>query len=181
MLALAGCLTTFSLKVHPRDLPQYDHNDLGACFAALDEKLRVLLETVVPSNFVSLPLVEGQPSIYSASLADDKYLTDTRMYLAISAEMSQAELIGKTPYLIKICSANHIEHLVRQALPGVALTHVAAPPSTIPIKLAYQYFSLNQSGPAWDAVGRARNLAAYIPAEFVNVQAELIILLPTAQ
>jgi type VI secretion system protein ImpJ len=95
--------------------------------------------------------------------------------------MGQAELIAKAPYLIKICSANRIETLVRQALPGVPLTHVTAPPSSIPVKLAYQYFSLSQSGPDWEAVGRARNLAAYIPAEFPNVQAELIILLPNAQ
>jgi type VI secretion system protein ImpJ len=181
MLALAGSLTTFSLTIHPRDLPQYEHDDLGGCFTVLDEKLRLLLETVVPANFVALPLKLVQPSIYATALADDKYLVNTRMYLAITAEMSQAELIAKAPYLIKICSATHIEHLVRQALPGVPLTHVAAPPSSIPVKLAYQYFSLSQSGPAWDAVGRARNLAAYIPAEFPGVQAELIILLPTAQ
>jgi type VI secretion system protein ImpJ len=103
------------------------------------------------------------------------------MYLAITAEMNQAELISKTPYLIKICSANHIEHLVRQALAGVPMTHAATPPSAIPVKLAYQYFSLSQSGPAWEAISRARNFAAYIPAEFPNVQAELIILLPSAQ
>ena len=181
MLALAGSLTTFSINIHPRDLPPYEHNDLGGCFTVLDEKLRLLLETVVPSNFVSLPLKLVQPSIYATALSDDKYLVNTRMYLAITADMSQADLIGKAPYLIKVCSASHIEHLVRQALPGVPLTHVAAPPSAIPVKLAYQYFSLSQAGPAWDAVGRARNLAAYIPAEFPNVQAELIVLLPAAQ
>ena len=181
MLALAGSLSTFSTSVHPRELPPYDHNDLGGCFTILDEKLRLLLETVVPSNFVSLPLKLVQPSIYATALADDKYLLNARMYLAISAEMSQADLIAKAPYLIKVCSASHIEHLVRQALPGVPMTHVAAPPSSIPVKLAYQYFSLNQAGPAWEAVGRARNLAAYIPAEFPNIQAELIILLPAAQ
>jgi type VI secretion system protein ImpJ len=180
MLALAGCLTTFSLAIHPRDLPGYDHDDLGACFTELDEKLRILLETVVPSNFVSLPLKLIQPAIYATSLDQDKYLTNTRMYLAISAETSQADLIARAPFLIKICSANHIEHLVRQALPGVPLTHVASPPSSIPVKLAYQYFSLSQSGPAWEAVGRARNLAAYVPGDFPNPQLELIILLPSA-
>jgi len=179
MLALAGSLSTFSLRIHPRDLPAYDHLDLGGCFTDLDEKLRLLLETVVPSNFVSLPLKLVQPSIYAVALADERYLQNTRMYLAVTAEMSQADLIAKTPYLIKVCSASHIEHLVRQALPGVPLTHLPAPPSSIPVKLSYQYFSLNQSGAAWDAVGRARNLAAYIPAEFPNAQAELIILLPT--
>ena len=99
MLSLAGALTTFSLKIHPRDLPLYDHDDLGACFTDLDEKLRLLLETVVPSNFVSLPLKLVQPSIYATSIDQDKYLANTKMYLAVSAEMNQADLINKTPQL----------------------------------------------------------------------------------
>jgi type VI secretion system protein ImpJ len=179
MLSLAGALTTFSLEVNPRDLPPYDHDELGNCFTVLDEKLRYLLETVVKSNFVSLPLKLVQPSIYATALSDDKYLQNTRMYLAIQAEMNEAELITKTPALIKVCSATHIEHLVRQALPGITLTHVARPPSAIPVKLNYQYFSLNQAGGVWEAVLRARNLAAYIPGDFPNPQSELVILLPT--
>ncbi len=178
MLSLAGALTTFSLKVHPRDLPAYDHDELEACFTSLDEKLRFLLETVVPSNFISLPLKLVQPSIYATALSDDKYLKNTRMYLAIQAEMNEAELINKTPSLIKVCSATHIEHLVRQALPGLTLAHVARPPSSIPVKLNCQYFSLNQSGGAWEAVLRARNLAAYVPGDFPSPQLELVILLP---
>ena len=49
MLTLAGSLTTFSTQVHPRDLPKYDHDELSECFTELDEKLRFLLETVVPA------------------------------------------------------------------------------------------------------------------------------------
>ena len=180
MLSLAGCLTTFSLSVHPRDLPSYDHEDLAACFADLDEKVRTLLETVVPSNFVSLPLKLVQNSIYGTALADDKYLKNTRMYLAVAAEMNEAELISRAPMLMKVCSANHIEHLVRQALPGVPITHVPKPPSAIPVKLNCQYFSLNQSGVPWEAIVRARNLAVYAPGDFPRPQLELIILLPEA-
>jgi type VI secretion system protein ImpJ len=180
MLRLAGALTTFSTKIHPRDLPVYDHEDLGACFCDLDEKLRILLETVVPSNFVSLPLKMVQPSIYATSIDNDKYLLNTKMYLAVSAETSQAEVVGKTPNLVKVCSASHIEHLVRQALPGVPLTYVAQPPGAIPVKLNYQYFSLSQAGVAWEAIQRARNLAAYVPGDLPNPELELIILLPQA-
>jgi len=180
MLSLAGALTTFATNIHPRDLPPYDHNDLGACFTELDEKLRLLLDTVVPSNVVSLPLRLLQPSIWGTPLDQDKYLVNTRMYLAVSADTSQAELINRTPLLMKVCSANHIEHLVKQALPGMQLTHVASPPTAIPVKLNYQYFSVNQSGLAWEAVQRARNLAAYVPADIPNPQMELVILLPQA-
>jgi type VI secretion system protein ImpJ len=42
----------------------------------------------------------------------------------------------------------------------------------------YQYFSLNQSGPAWEAITRARNLAAFVPGDFPTPQMDLLILLP---
>jgi len=94
--------------------------------------------------------------------------------------MGEADLIQKAPELIKVCSATHVEHLIRQALPGVSLTHVIAPPASIPVKVNYQYFSLSQSGLAWEAITRARNLAAYVPGDFAAAQLELIILLPEA-
>jgi len=180
MSSLAGALTAFSTQVHPRDLPVYDHDNLGLCFGQLDEKLRFLLETVVPSNFVSLALKPVRPSIYATALDEDKYLNNTRMYLAVNAEMGEADLISRVPQLVKVCSANHIEHLVQHALPGLQLTHLAAPPGAIPVKLNFQYFSLNQAGLAWEAIGRARNLAAYVPGDIQNPQLELIILLPQA-
>ena len=82
------------------------------------------------------------------------------------------------PQLVKVCSANYIDQLVKQALPGVRLTHVAAPPSAISVKVNYHYFSLNQSGSAWDAIARARNVAVYVPADLANPQMECIIVLP---
>jgi len=181
MLSLASTLTTFANGTLPRDLPLYDHENLGECFGKLDEMLRDLLETVIPSAFVSLPLKLIRPSIYAASVFEDRFLEGTKMYLALRAEMDEGGLIQKGPQLVKVCSASHIEHLILQALPGVQLTHVPAPPATIPMKLDYQYFSLNQAGVAWEAIARARNVAAYIPGDFQNPQAELIILLPEAQ
>jgi type VI secretion system protein ImpJ len=180
MLTLAGSLTAFSNRVHPRDLPVYDHENLGACFTELDEKLRMLLETVVPSNFVSLPLRLVQPNIYATSIDRDDYLRNTRMFLAISADIGQAELIARTPNLVKICSADYIDLLVQKALPGATLTYLSNPPAAIPMKLNYQYFSLSQSGGPWESVLRARNLAAYVPGDFINPQLELLIMLPQA-
>ena len=89
MLSLAGSLTTFSGTIHPRDLPKYEHDELSFCFEDLDGKIRLLLDTVVPSNFISLPLKLTQSSIYATSLADDKYLRNTKMYLAVRAEMNE--------------------------------------------------------------------------------------------
>jgi type VI secretion system protein ImpJ len=179
MISLASTLTTFSLETQPRDLPVYDHDDLGACFRILDEKLRHLLETVVPSNFISLPLKLIRPAIYAASIFEDRFLDSaTVLYLAIKADMDEGELIRKVPQLVKICSATHIEHLIRQALPGVPLMHLQTLPTSVPVKLNHQYFQLSRSGLAWEAIERVRNVAAYIPADFPSPQCELIVLLP---
>jgi len=180
MVQLAGALTTFSPDIRPCDLPDYDHEDLGSCFSQLDNKLRTLLDTVVPANFIALPLKSIQQAIYAVSLDDNKYLLNTKMYLAVSAEVPPSEVIARTPHLVKIGSADQIEHLVRQALPGVTLIHLATPPSVIPVKLNYQYFSISQGGAVWEAIVRARNLAAYVPSDIAGAQLELLILLTQA-
>ena len=130
--------------------------------------------------FVSLPLKPVQQSIYATSVDRDDYLTNTRMYLAIKADTGKADLIAKTPHLIKIASADLVEYLVQKALPGVPLKHVQSPPNAIPVKLGYEYFSLTPQGEPWESIGKSRNLAAYAPTDFLNPQMELIILLPQA-
>lgn len=178
MLSLAGALTTFSPTMHPRELPSYDHEHLSECYTELDEKLRLLLETVVPTNWVTLPLEQVQPFIYATALAEDRFFQRTHMFLAITADMNQGEMLQKAPHLVKVYSADNIAHLIRQALPGVEMTYLASPPNTIPIKLNYHYFKLDQQGEWFQAIRKSRNLAAFVPGDFPNPQLELVILLP---
>jgi len=181
MLTLAGALTTFSPKLEPRDLPKYEHEQLGPCFIALDAMIAELLDTVVPSNFVALPLKPLRDSIYATAIDKGKYFENSRFYLAISSDLREADIISKTPHLAKACSATHIEQLIRQALPGLKMLHVPVPPRAIPVKLRYQYFSLERSGPVWEAIMRSRNFGVYVPGEIPNPEMELIILFANAE
>lgn len=178
MLALAGALTTFSTRIHPRALPIYNHMDLSGCFTPLDETLRELLETVVPVNHVSLPLRLTEALVYATAIDQDRYFAAPQMYLAVSAEMKQDELLRKVPQLLKVSSADQIERLIRQALPGVGLRYVPNPPSALAVKLNYQYFLLDRAGPDWDAIRLARNLAVFVPSDFPEPQLELVVILP---
>jgi type VI secretion system protein ImpJ len=175
---LAGALTAFSNKIEPRDLPGYDHEQLGLCFGELDRLIRLMLETVVPSNFVSLPLKLSRDTIYAASIDKDSYFEGSKFYLAVSADIRDADLIDRVPKLLKACSATEIETLVRNALPGLRLQHVPTPPRAIPVKLRQQYFSIEQTGKYWESVQRARNFAVHAPSDILNPQMELVILLP---
>jgi len=174
---LAGALTAFSNKIAPRDLPAYNHEQLGACFGDLDRLIRIMLETVIPSNFVSLPLKMVRDTIYATSIDKDAYFEGSRFYLAVASDIRDADLIDRSPKLLKCCSATQLETLIRNALPGLRLAHVPTPPRSIPVKLRHQYFAIEQGGPVWESVLRARNFAVYAPSDILNPQMELIILL----
>ena len=178
MLGLAGCLTTFSTAVHPRDLPPYDHLDLSGCFTGLDEKLRDLLDTVVPANYVSLPMQLVAPSVYATAVDQDRYLSAPQLYLALKAEMDQGDLVKRAPELVKVSSGDHVDRLIKQALPGLEMTHTPNPPGAVPVKLGYQYFRLGKSGTEWEHVKLARNIAVYVPSDFPEPQVELVVVLP---
>ncbi|HKW11548.1 MAG TPA: type VI secretion system baseplate subunit TssK, partial [Gemmatimonadaceae bacterium] len=132
MLELAGALTTFSMRVHPRDLPAYEHDELAGCITKLDAQLRELLETVVPATTVSIPLRLVQPSVYAAALDQDKYLAAPQIFLALSASGRANELVQRVPQLLKVSAAAQLDHLIRQALSGLVLTYVPNPPSSVP-------------------------------------------------
>ena len=139
-----------------------------------------MLETVVPSNFVALPLKMVRDTIYATSIEKDAYFEGSRFYLAISADIRDAELIDRTPKLLKACSATQLETLIRNALPGLRLTarsHAAAVDSG---EAAPSVLRHRAGGPVWESVQRARNFAVYAPAELLNPQMELIILLAQA-
>jgi type VI secretion system protein ImpJ len=178
LLGLAGALTTFSTTVHPRDLPGYDQGDLGDCFGRLDAIVRELLETVVPSNHLTLPLRPTEPLVHAVALDEERLFAAPEMLLAVRAQLPPDEIARNAPRLLKASSADQLDRLIRQALPGVALRHAPSPPSTLPVKLDYQYFTLDRMGPDWSAVRAARNLAVYVPSDFPDPHLELVVLLP---
>jgi len=182
MVGLAGALTTFSTSIHPRDLPAYDHGDLTVRFRQLDETLRELLETVVPSNHVSLPLKLTEKGFHATAIDQDRYLQpSSRMYLAVAADAKAEDIARKAPQLMKITSADRIDRLIKRALPGLPIQYVASPPSALPVRLDYQYFELDLRGDEWEAMKVARNMAVYVPTDLPGARLELVILLPEAR
>jgi type VI secretion system protein ImpJ len=77
----------------------------------------------------------------------------------------------------KVGSADVVDTLIRQALPGLELAHVPQPPAAVPVKLDFVYFAVKRAGAAWDAVARARNFAVYVPAELSEARFELVVVL----
>ena len=177
MARLGGALCTFGLEVHPRSLPSYDHWELGARFAALDEHIRRHLEIVMPSKAIKIPLNQVESFLYQGELQDERVLGPSRWILEIQSPIGEADLIARVPKLTKMCSARFVLELIKRALPGLPLNHLSVPPPQIAARVESQYFSVNRGGPCWDHIIQTRQVGVYVPAEIPSPQLSLIILL----
>ena len=178
MLRLAGALSTFSPDVDPRALPEYDHNMLGPCFSALDTHVRGLLETVLPSKCISVPLRQtAEEHIWSGSVSEDQWFRNSQFFLQGSAQMGLDDLIRKVLHLVKVSPPEEIQRIVRHSLPGLTLRHTPTPPSAISSRTDSQYFGLNQTGRLWEDIVRTRNLSVYIPSDLLEAKPDLLIVL----
>jgi type VI secretion system protein ImpJ len=177
MLRLGGALCTFAIDSHPTVLPKYDHSNLEKCFGELDYHIRTHLETIVPTQYVEIPLVKRAEYFYEAEIKDQRVLDKARWIFAIRSAISEPEVIGKTPQLVKLCSKQFVPQLVKRALPGMAMTHLPVPPATIPVKGDFQYFSVSRVGPCWDHIMQSRQIGLYVPGDLPDPSIELLVVL----
>ena len=177
MARLAGGLCTFGLESHPSTLPLYNHAHLSECFDALDHHIRAHLELVVPSNCVHIPLRKSANYFWDGPIEDPRTFVHSRWIFAVRCAVGEAELIAKTPRLVKICSKEFLPKLVSRALPGLTLKHLPVAPPAVSPRVDFQYFGVDKAGPCWQHMMQTREAAVYVPGELPDPDIELLVVL----
>lgn len=175
---LAGKLITFAIDQHPKDIVRYDHTNLFLTFSQLMSQIRELLETVIPTRCVAIPLENIRESLYVGRVQDERLLREAAFFLAIKAQVPESFLIDRVPRIIKVASRDVIDAVVGSALPGVTLRHASPPPPPIPTRVGFHYFGLDSIGPYWDTIRGSKTIAIYVPDEFPEVKLELYAVKP---
>ena len=175
---LGGALCAFLLKVHPRDLPLYDHDRLTECFSALETHVVRHLDLFgSDSRVVTIPFQPAESYFWTALLTDQRLLDRSHWLLEVRSNAGEAQIISRAPRLVKVCAEKFIRELVRRAIDGLPLRHVTAPPPQVPQKVDAHYFSVSKEGPCWDQIVRLRQVGLYVPGDFPGAQVNLIVLL----
>lgn len=174
LLRLAGGLLTFSKNHTLNDLPAYDHQSPGPCFARLDQILRELLDTVISTRFFAIALSQPKPSFFTGHLDSEKISPETAFYLSVSAAHSQSEIIETIPLRIKLGAPDDVEKLVLSALPGVRLNHAPQVPAAIPVRPGACYFELDTRGTLYERMLKAQSIMIYAPESYQDLSIELI-------
>lgn len=171
---LVGQLSSFALDSDPRDVPAYDHDKLGETLTQLAQRIRFLLDTVIPTRYVIIPLVRTRDLLHVGKVDDERLLRTAQFYLGADAQMPAGRLIEELPAKSKISSPDKVTDLIGRAVPGVELLHEPVPPAAIPVRAGFKYFQLSRHGRSWEAINLAKALALYLPDEFPELKLELV-------
>ena len=174
LLGLAGGLMAFSRKVRIRDLPGYDHEQPEPAFARLDAILRDLVDTVISSKYLAIPLVQdpARPSYFEGKLPDT-IDQKTTLCLDVRADLSALELVAMVPARFKVGAPDDVGRLVASALPGVDLVHMPQVPAAVPIRPNTYYFALQGKGPLYANMLHAQAASVYVPSGIRELSLEM--------
>lgn len=173
LAALAAQLMTLADEGHPKDLPRYQHDDPAACFAAIEARLRSLLEAVTPQRYVPVPLSSVSDRVHAGTIPEGA-LDGARIYLAVVCGLPAERALREIPQKTKVASSGRIAALTTQALPGIRLVYLAVPPQEIPAQPGGTYFELDRTSTEWAIAEKTRSLAIYLPPELVDARAEFL-------
>jgi type VI secretion system protein ImpJ len=177
---LAGALCTFAAERHPREVPAYEHEDLGKTFRALERIVRELGEISSPTRFDRIPLKRIDDSHLKGEIGDERLVAaGSSWYLSAAGDLPEEKIREGLPSKITIGSTHNIEFLVRQALRGVAITYTAVPPRDFPLKAGHCYFRLENQGETWETIVESRSIAIYLRgSELKGLSFELLVMRP---
>lgn len=174
---LLGGLCTFASDRHPRDIPAYEHENLGGTFRGMEGIFRQLIEISEVSRHERIALSKVSDALLRGEVGDDRLFQEGhKWFLSVSGPLAEERIREELPGKITIGSSHNVEFLVRQALRGVPVTYTALPSSDFPIRSGHVYFRLESHGETWDTIREARAIALYLRgSELKELSFELIV------
>lgn len=179
---IIGELTTFSegvsvlgeLEDGRMKIPDYDHRNLGECFAAAQDMISHLLDEITAGpEYVIRLLHDG--TCYAAELKPAIFEGRNRYYLAVKTDADPKAVLQSLEDIAKMSSKEQMHVLVTQALPGIGLEYLQVPPQELPRRAHTVYFMIDHHDDQWVSVTRNRTLALYWNNAPGDVEVELMV------
>ncbi len=181
---LVGELSSFSERVNmlgegegKAAVPAYDHTDLGRCFSAVRQLLRLLLNelTIGPELLVRLEHREAD-GYYAADIPRDFFSSRNRYYFVLRSDSAgEPALVDEFLHESKIGASAYVPQLIARALPGIELIHLKEPPQGLPRRANSVYFRCEQFGDQWEHVESKGDIAMHWGAAPADLRAEVVV------
>ena len=171
---LAGQLLILAPSPDQMEVPLYHHDNLAQTFGDLDRKIRMIIEGVTPTRHVAIPLESSGDNMWVGRVPESRLFGSSQFFLVASGDLAEDQIRSLIPQQVKIGSPTKLKDIVAAAMPGVRLYHTPRPPATLPVKLGYQYFRLDDRGVFWEEIKKSQVVALHIPESLQTLTIQLL-------
>lgn len=155
-------------------LPPYNHLDLYGCFAQACDLILKLLGQISAGPDYALPL-SYDGSYFHGELKPVHVERGNRFYLVVTSSEEHAPLAESLTSLAKLSSRERLPLLIAQALPGIPLEHLDAPPRELPRLSSSLYFAVDSGCEQWELVQKRCEIALFWDQAPPDLQVQLMI------
>jgi type VI secretion system protein ImpJ len=173
---LRGALTSFWPDEEAWEFPQYEHTDLAGCFGPLGESIRRLLDRLLPTHYLELPL-RREGFQFSTDLDEQVFSRGVAYVLALQGKVSEEALRKRIETQAKVSSVTDMKQLVGFADRGVPLRFLEHPPAEIPRYAGHVYFQVDISDRRWARVKDGRAFAFHLADAEPDIEGRLFVVL----
>jgi len=185
---LVAELSVFSLNVSvlgedwqdKKQVPDYNHADLGPCFRAVCDLIVHLLEGISAGPRFATRFQFADP--YWSAEIPLQILAETRtsggdFWLVLHSESTSAEAMAASAQrLLKLSAPGGMESLLVRALPGIPVALSSGPPPGMPRLKGALYFRIGRESPLWAEVEEAGTLCMHWSGAPEDLDAQLAVL-----
>lgn len=156
-----------------RLLPEYDHSEIGTCFAAAQALVTRLLDQITagPEHMIKL-LFDG--TYFAGDLPPAMFEGRNRYFLVLETETDPKQVLSSVETIAKLGCRESLPILIARSLSGVRLEHLSAVPQELPRRANALYFSVDHHSDQWAQVQNSKNLALYWDTAPEDLKVELM-------
>lgn len=156
-----------------RLLPDYDHSEIGTCFAAAQALVTRLLDQITagPEHMIKL-LFDG--TYFAGDLPPAMFEGRNRYFLVMETETDPKQVLSSVESIAKLGCRESLPILIARSLSGVRLEHLSSVPQELPRRANALYFSVDHHSDQWAQVRNSKNLALYWDTAPEDLKVELM-------
>jgi type VI secretion system protein ImpJ len=174
---LYGSLLSFMPEIYLDMIPPYNHDNPGAMFAALEERIREALAAEFWTATAQISLERVNQVIWACRFPDERFVKNVNLFIGVASETQQKSLVIDVLQRMRVCSRDKLDVLISSSTPGLTLIRAPKIPEGLAAKSGFVYFAVDKQSPLWQDVEATGTLGIYFPGEDYNdVKVELLAL-----
>ncbi len=148
----------------PRELPAYDHADPGPVLDELIKYLRVLVNAMLPKDYVERVFSEIQGG-FQVELDYEWFTPNHEMFLGIRSPMQVDDIRALFNTInFRLASPRDATEVYRRRLPGLEFKNAGTVPN-LPKSSDQHYFRIARTPPYWEHCERERGIMIQMPPQ----------------